>query len=194
MTTQNLPAPLVTLRTCALRPYHPSDIPLVAALGNNPAVARRLRPSFPSPYTLADATTWVSRCIATPLDSLSLSLVIADPETLSFCGTIGLRPLGDDESRTAEVGYWLGEPFWGRGMVTEATRGFARWVLEQSGEERLVRLEGHVYSNNEASKKVLSRAGFVLEGTRRKAGWRDGEVFDIYTFGLLREDLTARSE
>lgn len=132
--------------------------------------------------------------MATPPDSLSLSLVIADPETLSFCGTIGLRPLGDDETRTAEVGYWLGEPFWGRGMVTEATRGFARWVMEQFGEGNLVRLEGHVYSNNEASKKVLSRAGFVLEGTRRKAGWRDGEVFDIHTFGLLREDMRGMSE
>lgn len=181
-----LPDPILTLPTCILRLYHPSDVSAVARLANNPNVARRLRPTFPSPYTLADAEAWVSRCV-TSTDPVNF--VIADRVTREFYGSIGLRFMDGDESRTAEVGYWLGEPFWGRGIMSDATAGFSRWVLEHFPQEKVGRLEAHIYATNKASRQVVTKAGFVLEGTRRKAGCKHGEVFDIYMYALLREDL-----
>ena len=114
---------------------------------------------------------------------------ICDPQTNTFMGSIGIRPLGADETLTAEFGYWLGEEFWGRGIMTDAASGFARWVLENYPPEEMMRLEASVFSNNKASQRVIAQAGFVYEGTRRKAGNKKGEIVDILMFGLLREDL-----
>lgn len=84
---------------------------------------------------------------------------------------------------------WLGEPYWGKGIMTDAVIGFVRWCFETMPEEVLLRLEAHAYSFNEASQRVLAKAGFVYEGARRKAGTRNGRVWDITSYGLLREDL-----
>ena len=116
---------------------------------------------------------------------------ICDPEINTFIGSIGIRPLGGDETRTAELGYWLGEEYWGRGIMSDAAKVFARWVLENFTPEEVQRLEASVYGINEASQKVVRKAGFVHEGTRRKAGFKSGEVFDILTFGMIRDDSGA---
>jgi len=116
---------------------------------------------------------------------------ICDPETNTLVGSIGIRPLGADETLTVEFGYWLGEEYWGRGIMSDAASGFARWVLENFPADEVLRLEANVFSSNEASRRVVTKAGFVHEGTRRKAGVKrwDGGIVDILMFGLLREDL-----
>ncbi|KAK1752514.1 acyl-CoA N-acyltransferase [Echria macrotheca] len=188
--TPSLPSPILTLPTCQIRPYHASDVDAVARYANNTNVARRLRPHFPSPYTRADAESWVQHCTS-ETGTTPTHFVIADPVTGEFYGSIGIRPMGSgDESRTAELGYWLGEPFWGRGIMSDAAAAFARWALEEGyTSQNLLRLEAHIYATNQASRAVVTKAGFVLEGTRRKAGFKHGEVFDIYMYALLREDL-----
>ncbi|KAK0638559.1 acyl-CoA N-acyltransferase [Cercophora newfieldiana] len=179
-------APIVVTPRCVLRRYHISDIPAVAHHANNPNVARRLRPHFPSPYTLTDAETWVKMACE---GEKPLSYAICDPQTNAFMGSIGIRPLGGDENLTAELGYWLGEEFWGRGIMGDAAKGFSRWVLDNFAPEEVQRLEASVYAINEASQKVVKKAGFVYEGTRRRACFKRGEVCDILMFGLLRGDL-----
>jgi len=75
-------------------------------------------------------------------------------------------------------------------MMTDAAAGFVRWVFENYEPEDVERLEALVYSNNGASQKVVKKAGFVLEGTRRRAGWkREGGVCDVGMWGLVRGDL-----
>ena len=117
------------------------------------------------------------------------SSAICDHASNTFMGSIGIRPLGGDETRTAELGYWLGEEFWGRGIMTDAATSFARWVLENFEPDEVERLEASVHATNQTSQKVLTKAGFVYEGTRRRAGSKHGEVFDILTFGMIRQDL-----
>jgi [ribosomal protein S5]-alanine N-acetyltransferase len=80
--------------------------------------------------------------------------------------------------------------------MTDAASGLARWVLENFPADEVLRLEAAVFSSNGGSQRVVTKAGFVHEGTRRKAGvqrW-DGGVVDILVFGLLREDLKAEGE
>lgn len=75
--------------------------------------------------------------------------------------------------------------------MSDAASGFARWVFENFSADQVLRLEAGVFSSNEASRRVVAKAGFVFEGTRRKAGVKrwDGGIVDILVFGLLREDL-----
>ncbi|KAK0731511.1 acyl-CoA N-acyltransferase [Lasiosphaeris hirsuta] len=182
-----LPQPILTLPSCIIRPYHPSDAPALAQHANGPQIARYMTNQFPSPYTLANAEFWIK--FSTPTDSPILNFAICDPLTNTVCGSIGLKPRADVEARTMEVGYWLGEAYWGRGITTEALIGFVGWAFGRWSEEELVRLEAGVFEGNEASVKVLTKAGFVAEGCRRKTGYRAGRTFDISIFGLLREDL-----
>src|SRR4051812_44725166 len=106
-------------------------------------------------------------------------------------GSINIRFFPGDEARTAELGYWLGEEFWGRGIMTDAAKGFARWVLENLAPSKLERLEANVYSVNKGSARVVTKAGFVFEGMRRRAAFKHGESCDILMFGLVRDDVKA---
>jgi RimJ/RimL family protein N-acetyltransferase len=155
----------------------------MAAAANTPLISRYMRNTFPNPYTLDSANAWISISTARlPLRNFA----ILSPDGQDFYGGIGLRPLEDVECRTCEVGYWIAPAAWGRGLATEALRGFSRWAFEQFRE--LLRLEAGVFSTNEASGKVLSKAGYTHEGTRRKAIWKNGEVLDIKIYSLLREE------
>ncbi|NMB78831.1 MAG: GNAT family N-acetyltransferase, partial [Methanomicrobiales archaeon] len=98
-----------------LRPWHPADARALARYADNPRVAAGLRDLFPSPYTLADAERFISMAITTE-ENLMLAIE-ADGEA---CGGIGIHPLSDVYQGTAEIGYWLAEPFWGRGIITAA--------------------------------------------------------------------------
>lgn len=101
-------------------------------------------------------------------------------------GSIGVKPGADVHARSAEVGYWLGEAAWGRGIATEAAAGYVAWVFETvPGVERL---SGCVYGGNAASMRVLEKIGFRREGKLRKAIWKKGVWRDLDMFGLLREE------
>jgi RimJ/RimL family protein N-acetyltransferase len=78
--------------------------------------------------------------------------------------------------------------------VSDAAKAFSRWVFKNFTPEEVQRLEASVYGLNKASQQVVRKAGFVYEGTRRRAGFKHGEVFDILTFGLIREDLEGENE
>lgn len=146
---------------------------------------------FPSPYTLSDGIEWVN-C------NLSLSppenFVIADPTTSLAIGGIGLKPGTDVHERSVEVGYWLGEEFWGRGVATKALVGFVGWGLgEREWEwERAVRVHAGVYGGNVASGRVLRKAGFGLEGCLRKHVWKEGRLLDLEVYAVLREEWEGR--
>jgi RimJ/RimL family protein N-acetyltransferase len=165
---------------CVLRPFRPGDEDDVQRQADNPAVARNLRDSFPSPYTRADAEAWVG-----------LASKHAPPTGLAITvdgvvvGGIGLELREDVDRVSAEVGYWLGEGFWGRGLATAALRAFAPWALETHG---LQRLEALVFAANPASARVLEKAGWAREGLLRKRMIKHGVVMDAALYALVRED------
>ncbi|KAK4034156.1 acyl-CoA N-acyltransferase [Parachaetomium inaequale] len=185
------PPPILTLTKSILRTIHAADAPAIQRAANSPGVAKYMSLRFPSPYTLDDAKFWVgyaSAFTAPGRPDVLPSLAICDRATGTLLGGIGIKTREDIEAHSFEVGYWLGEDGWGKGVMSEACRAYVKWVFETY--PAIIRLEAGVFEGNDASVKVLERSGFVYEGTRRKAGMKHGVVFDILVFGLLREECT----
>lgn len=166
---------------CRLRTWNAGDIDSLVTHANNPAVARGLYDIFPNPYTRADGERWISESLAGTADPLRLAVEVRG----EACGGIGLRlPTGYNQD-CLELGYWLGEMHWGKGIATEAVRlvvdyGFN--VLHAN------RIEARVYGWNPASARVLEKCGFQLEGRLRRRMLKQGERTDQLIYGLLPED------
>ena len=162
-----------------LRPWREGDEPALAKYANNRNIWINLKDVFPHPYTMEDAAWWVQaqKDREPPTD-----LAIADAD--EAIGAIGLRLQGDVYRRTAEVGYWLGEPFWGQGIATHALQAFAEYAFTTFD---LVRLQAFVKEWNPASARVLEKCGFALEGRLRKNVTKDGKTVDQLLYALVRE-------
>lgn len=158
----------------------------MAVAANSPDIARYMRNTFPSPYTLDSARQMIELASAPASGSPRLHFGIFSPDGQLHLGGIGLKPGRDVECRTYEVGYWITPAAWGRGLATAALTAFSRWVFETFPE--VLRLAACVYGNNDRSCRVLVKVGFVHEGTRRRAVWKNGEVLDLKEYGLLREE------
>jgi ribosomal-protein-alanine N-acetyltransferase len=163
-----------------LRPWRIDDAAALVAHGNNRNVSRNLRDRFPFPYTAADAEAYLAHATQTPHE-----LVFCIEVEGSAGGGIGLHP-GDDVYRlSAELGYWLAEPFWGRGIVTEAVQAVVRHGFNLLP---LVRIEAGAFSSNPASARVLEKCGFTFEGVRRHNVIKDGQILDLLGYSILREE------
>jgi RimJ/RimL family protein N-acetyltransferase len=153
-----------------LRPFLLGDAAAIARYANNRKIWLNLRDVFPHPYTEDDARSFLG--MATAQDPVTTYAITTPDEAI---GSIGLI-LGTDVHRlTAELGYWLAEPFWGKGITTEAVVKFTAFAFERFG---LTRVFSHVFAENRASCRVLERAGFELEGKLRCSAIKDGKILD----------------
>lgn len=175
-----------------IRPYLTTDAPALAKLANNPLISRFMRNRFPSPYTLKDAENWIALCHA---KDPCFEFCIAHPETNEPMGGIGLMPTSPHEvdALSWEVGYWLGEPFWGDGIMTECVREFVNWAMREvrvtvldGSEWELQRIHAEVFGENLASQKLLRKVGFVLEGIKKRAVLKGGRVMDVHVYAITR--------
>jgi RimJ/RimL family protein N-acetyltransferase len=168
----------ITLSRCTLRPWRVGDEPSLERYANNRNVSRNLRDAFPYPYTAADAKDWIAlTATRTPVQDFA---VVVDGVA---AGGIAVTPKDGERRRTAEIGYWLGEPFWGRGVATEAVRAMTDYAFATFD---IVRLEAGVFDWNPASARVLEKAGYTLEGRARQAVVKDGRLGDRLLYGLVR--------
>jgi RimJ/RimL family protein N-acetyltransferase len=161
-----------------MRPYKQSDAKALAGLADNPNVCHYLANRFPSPYTLEDATQWVAR-----FGHEREQHIFAIEWQGQLVGGIGLDPMADIHSLTAGVGYWVGEPFWGNGIATEA---LGLMVGHAFGELPYLRLQAMVFAENKNSARVLEKNGFVLEGTLRRHITKHGRVYDALLYARTR--------
>ena len=160
--------------TCLLRPLAAADAPSLAAHADDREVWLHLRDRFPHPYTVQDAADYVASTAERPRPT-SFGIVV-DGEA---AGTIGLVP-GDDIARhTAEVGYWLGRAFWGRGVVTDALRAVTGYAFAELGLHRVFAVP---FVHNAASARVLEKVGYVLEGRMRRSAVKAGVVLDQWLY------------
>ena len=164
-----------------IRSYEAADVAALTKYADNKAIADQLMDHFPHPYTEKVARKWLRSAAS---QKPEISFAIANSEEL--IGSIGLLLREDVYRRTAEVGYWLGEPFWGRGIATRALRVFSRWALH---ELEFARLEARVYEGNPASRRVLEKAGFTLEGRMRDCATKNGRLMDMYLYALLAREV-----
>ncbi|KAB8068561.1 acyl-CoA N-acyltransferase [Aspergillus leporis] len=177
------PPAILHLSNHLIRPFYTGDIEALAEEANNPEIGRWLRNRFPQPYSLEDAKTWV--WIANSSLPI-LNFAICRQEDNVAIGSIGLTAKEDVYYRTMEIGYWLGQDHWGKGIATEALSALTSWAFENFG--HVLRLEAEIYDGNEASQKVLLKAGYELEGRRRKAVEKNGVVMDALMFVTFRRE------
>jgi len=168
----------LTLERCTIRPWRLDDAQSLARHANNRKVWIALRDIFPHPYTIEDANTFLK------------SVINSEPVTL-FCveangaavGGIGIRIGTDVHRRTAELGYWLGEEFWGGGIMTEAVGAFTDFCFQNFS---LRRIYAEPFANNPASARVLEKAGFTFEGRLKNNVLKDGELLDSLLYARIK--------
>lgn len=171
-------------KLCRLRSFRRGDEDDLVRHADDHDVWRNLKDRFPHPYTREDAEEWVSRRLDDGEPTRTFAIEV-DGEVV---GGIGLETRGDIYRLTAELGYWLGQAHWGRGIVTEAVgliTGYAFDVLD------LIRVQAGVYEWNPASARVLEKNGYVREGRLRKAVIKEGRVGDLLLYARIREDSKA---
>lgn len=168
-----------------LRPLQPDDAPQMAALASDYDVAAGLL-SLPHPYTLSDAEQFIAQRLAASPDSPDHVFALALKPDSRFIGLIGLheqRPFD-----RAELGYWLGKPYWNLGYASEAARRLMRYGFEVLA---LNRIHASCYAPNIGSARVLQKIGMTYEGTLRQHYIRFGVVHDARVYGILRSEWEA---
>ena len=163
---------------CVVRDWRPGDKAALLRVADNRNVWRNLSHRFPHPYTEADADFWFG--LLAQMREPTHWAIEVDGEA---AGGIGVDPGEGIYSKSGRFGYWLGEPFWGRGIMTSAVRATSNYILDQLG---LVRLEAPVFEWNPVSMRVLEKCGFVREGVLRKSILKDGEIIDGVLYARVR--------
>jgi len=175
---ENIPLHIRT-PSCLLRPWREEDAAPLARHADNPRVAACMRDLFPSPYTIEDARRFVAMA-TTPSKNILLAIEVQG----EAAGGIGIHPLDDVYRGTAGIGYWLAEPFWGRGIVTDAVRALVPVAFGRTG---IIRLQAGIFSQNPASMRVLEKCGFFREAVHRSAITKNGERMDEVLYVKFRE-------
>lgn len=169
----------LVLTRCEIRSWERRDIRALVRHANNRKIWRNVRDQFPFPYTLGDAEVWVRT--ARSLRPETAFAIDVDGEAV---GAIGIELKDDVHHRSAEIGYWLGEAYWGKGIVTEALDALTDWAFEHFD---LCRIFANVFEWNPASQRVLEKAGYTLEGRLRRSVTKDGQTIDSFLYAILRE-------
>ena len=164
----------ITCGSCLLRPLGPDDAATLALHANDRDVWLNVRDRFPHPYAVSDAEAYIQSVAAQPVQT-SFGIVVDG----KAAGNIGLMLGSDIERFSAEMGYWLGRPFWGRGIMTEAVRAVTLYAFAHLALHRVFAIP---FAHNRASGRVLEKAGYVLEGVMRKSAVKDGVLLDQHLY------------
>jgi len=160
-----------------IRDWQMGDAPSIAKYAHNRNIWINLRDAFPYPYSLQDAESFISRIVEA--NPVTVFAIATQKEAI---GSIGLI-LGKDVHRyTAEMGYWLAEPFWGKGIMTQAVKSMTAYAI---CDLKLHRIFAEPYSTNPASVRVLEKAGFIREGILHSNVFKDGKVLDQFLYSYV---------
>lgn len=163
-----------------LRPWALTDIPSVAKHANNPRIACFLRDVFPHPYTASDAEGYVQMCIQNEQKAQLCRAIVIGGEAV---GSIGVFVGSDVYRKSAELGYWLAEPYWGQGIMRHAVREICAQAFRQFD---IVRIYAEPFAHNIGSRRVLEHAGFTLEGVMKNGVCKGGQLHDYCMYALLK--------
>ena len=166
-----------------IRKWEKRDAESVAKYANNEKIAKNLRNVFPYPYTLEDAKGYVYSCVDCGDDRQLVRAIDVNGEAV---GSVGLFLGTDVAERSAELGYWLAEEYWRKGIMSSAVKQLCREAFETF---ELERIYAEPFAYNEGSKGVLLKAGFTYEGTMRSSVYKRGQVFDQCLYSLLKGEI-----
>ena len=166
------------LSRCIVRPWTNADAASLHRYANNRNVSIHLRDRFPFPYELENARTFLGWLAGQPSPTVWAIEVAGEA-----VGGIGLELHSDIERVSAEIGYWLGEPFWGRGVATEA---LCAVTAEAFTRYDLTRIYAVPFADHRASIRVLEKSGYVKEGVMRHSAIKDGKVRDQALYAIYK--------
>lgn len=174
----------IILQSCLIRPFRQTDAPRMAELANNVKVAHNLRDGFPSPYTIDNAHAWLEM-----LEANKANIVRAIEIENQFAGSVGLHACQDVYRFNLELGYWLGEPFWNRGIMTQVVRAMVKVGFDQLKAHRIF---AGIFSFNKASARVLEKCGFSHEATLVESVCKQGEWADELVYAIREQEAREK--
>jgi [ribosomal protein S5]-alanine N-acetyltransferase len=165
---------ILELSKCKLRPWHITDAPSLVLNANNKNVIENLRDVFPYPYTNNDARFFITH-IANSTNNLIMAIDVEGDAV----GSIGIHPQADIYRKNAELGYWLGEKYWGKGIASEAVNAIVEYAFKHFDIHKIF---ANVFERNKASMKVLEKCGFTCEAIHRQAIVKGDAFMDEYMY------------
>lgn len=165
---------------CVLREWRLDDAKSLSGLLNNKKIMNNLRDGLPYPYTVDDARNYISSVLNSDKNSTFVFAVVCNNEVV---GCVGVFRKDNVHSRTAEIGYYVGEQYWNKGIATCAVKKACDYVFENTD---IVRIFAEPYARNAASCKVLEKSGFDFEGTLRSNAVKNGVIEDMKMYAKLR--------
>jgi [ribosomal protein S5]-alanine N-acetyltransferase len=171
----------IQLMCAEVRTWQDTDVESLAANANNRKIWRNLRDAFPYPYSVADARAFI-RSALTQIPESRFAIAV-DGQAV---GGIGFMLNDDVERVSAEIGYWLGEMYWGRGIMTEALQAVTKYAVQRHG---LTRVFAVPFEWNHASFMVLEKAGYTLEARLRRSAIKDHQVIDQLLYAYVVSDI-----
>ena len=166
--------------TCAIRAWRTADASALAAALNNIRVQENLRDGLPYPYTENDALDYIGAMLRADPNTTFAFAITADGNVV---GSIGVFRKDNIHYRTAELGYYVAEPFWGKGLGSAAVGQICRYIFENTD---ILRIFAEPFARNAASCRILEKNGFAYEGTLRSNAVKDGAVLDMKLYALIK--------
>lgn len=166
---------------CIIRKWKLEDKTELAENLNNINVLNNLRDGLPYPYTAEDAEEFIKAMLAADQDETFSFAIAADNKVI---GSIGVFRCENIHRRTAELGYYIGETYWGRGYMTSAVKQICQYVFANTD---IIRIFAEPFAHNIASCRVLEKAGFHFEGTLRSNAVKNGNILDMKMYALIKD-------
>lgn len=162
-----------------LRPWQLADLDNLVKYANNAAIARFMTDQFPHPYTPEHGKIFIEFATSNPT-----AKIFAIEVNGEVVGGIGIHPQTDIYRKNAEMGYWLGEPFWGKGIITQAIGQIVDFAFNNLNIDRVF---ARPFGSNKASQRVLEKAGFSLEARFSKTFFKNGNYEDELIYARRRK-------
>lgn len=168
---------------CKIRKWELSDAKDLSIALSNRKIQDNLRDGLPYPYTEQDGADYISAMLSANEDETFAFAITVDNKVV---GSIGVFRQGNIHRQTAELGYYVAEEYWGKGIMTEAVKQICAYVFDKSD---MIRIYAEPFAYNTASCRVLEKAGFQYEGTLRSNAVKNGKVIDMKMYSLLKTEV-----
>ena len=165
-----------------LRPWSDDDASQLAVIANNKKISDNLRDGFPFPYSLQDAKSWLQIVVPSNFPPLYFAITLND----KLVGSIGLVSKNDIYRKNIEVGYFVAEEYWGRGIATKTIKAVTSYAFKDFD---IIRVYAEPFSDNTGSRRALEKAGFTHEATFRRNVIKNGIIKDSSIYSVLKEDF-----
>jgi RimJ/RimL family protein N-acetyltransferase len=164
-----------------LRPWSVSDANQLASIANNKNIADNLRDGLPLPYTINDAIKWINSILPENIPPRFFAIEIDN----LIVGNIGLVSKTDIYRKNIEIGYFLDQRYWGKGIITKAIKAATSYAFKEFD---IVRVYAESFADNDGSRRALEKAGFNLEATIKSNIFKNGIIKDSCIYSVLKED------